>query len=232
MREALIFVKQTWHAVAMTTQGSGEPPPGTPLTVGELIRQRLKAARARRDGISARQFAAHLATLTPPGETRLSANVLQNLEVGRRQQAVTVEELLLLAAGLSVPPEYFLIPPPGETLQITPTVALGSAEFLDWLRGRHAPDIPGTDAAHYAAVSAEELGDSRLSGNAALKAEYLRRASGMLDDFLADHDEIIGKTREQVRDMLGDLRTAVADGADKDQILAQIDQYLDKLPTD
>ena len=110
MPEHLISVNHTCHAVGMTADGAGggDQRPAV-VTPSELIVRRLKDARARRGGISTRMLAERLAALTGDG-TRLSANVLQNLEAGRRQQAVTVDELLLLAYGLDVPPEFFLAP--------------------------------------------------------------------------------------------------------------------------
>ena len=224
-------VKEAPYAVAMTATPSGGPANDTadPIGPAELIIGRLKDARVRAGGVSTYQLADRLAELTG-GAPKLSANVLQNLETGRRQQAVTVEELLLLALALDVPPEFFLAPPVGGKVRLTPSVTLDRDVFLAWVQGR-AP-APGTDAEHYQAVSAEVLGDTRLSGNAALKASFLREATSVLNDFLADSDQIIHKTREQVRTLLGDLRTAVDGGSSREDLIATIDAYLDRLPTD
>lgn len=201
----------------------------TPASPSELIIRRLKDARARLGGISTYQLADRLAALSG-GRGKLSANVLQNLETGRRQQAVTVEELLLLALGLGVPPEFFLAPPSGEQVQLTPSVVLDRDTFLAWIQGR-AP-LADTDAEQYTKASADVFGDSRLAGNAAMKADFLRHAAGILDDFFADSDQIIRKTRGQVRDLLGELRTAVEGDTSREELLSILDGYLDRLPTD
>jgi hypothetical protein len=214
----------------MTADSAGDSPPAqTPLTPNELVIRRLKDARAALDGgISTYQLAERLAALTGGGGT-LSTHVLQNLEAGRRQ-GVTVAELLLLAAGLSVPPEFFLVPAGDDRVQVTPSAVLGRDELLSWIRGQQS--LPGGDAEHFAAVSADTLGAANPDGNAALKAEFLRHAAGLLDGFLADSDVIVAKTREQVRDLLTELRTAVADGTGTDNLLAMIDDHLRRLPTE
>lgn len=200
-----------------------------PVLVGELIIRRLKDGRARASGISTYQLAERLSGMTG-GRSRLSANVLQNLEAGRRQQAVTVEEMLLLALGLGVPPEFFLAPAAADRVQLAPDVVVDAETFLAWVQGRLP--VPPTDPQQYAQVSAEVLGDTSRSGNGALKAEFLRAAASMLDGFFADSDQIIAKTRGQVRDLLTELRQAVADGADRDELLGMLDGHLDRLPTD
>lgn len=223
-------VKRIGNTVVVTAdEKGGAAAPQAPASPGELIIQRLKDARARAGGISTYQLADRLATLSGGG-SKLSANVLQNLETGRRQQAVTVEELLLLSLGLGVPPEFFLAPPPGGQVRITPSVVVDRDAFLSWVQGR-AP-LADTDPEQYAKVAADVLGDSRLAGNAALKADFLRHAAGMLDDFFADSDQIIRNTRGQVRDLLGELRTAVDGGASREELLSMLDGYLDRLPAD
>jgi transcriptional regulator with XRE-family HTH domain len=233
MPEHLITVNHACHAVGMTADGpggaSGQPAAVTP---GELIVRRLKDARAKAGGISTRALAERLAALT--GDARLSANVLQNLEAGRRQQAVTVDELLLLAYGLDVPPEFFLAPF-AEPVQLTATRAVEAGQFLAWIRGRQA--LPGTAGEFYASVSTLVLGPAAPEGTDALKAEFRQRIDGLIDAFFAEDekamtesDEIIRKTQDQVRDLLGQLRTAIADGTARDELLSLVDSYLQRLP--
>ncbi|RKR88280.1 hypothetical protein BDK92_2589 [Micromonospora pisi] len=198
-----------------------------PISPGALIIGRLKDGRARLGGISTYQLADRLAAMTGGG-TKLSANVLQNLEAGRRQQAVTVEEMLLLSLALGVPPEFFLAPPEGDRVQLAPAVVIDSEAFLAWVRGRQP--LPLTDSTQYEQVSAEVLGDTGSTTNADLKSEFLRNAAGMLDDFLADSDQIIRQTRGQVRDLLQDLRTAVDGETSREDLLKTIDSYLARLP--
>jgi transcriptional regulator with XRE-family HTH domain len=210
------------YAVSMTASDET----AAPLSPNELVIRRLKDGRARHGGISTYQLAERVAELT--GSTSLSASVLQNLESGRRQQAVTVNEMLLLSFALGVPPEFFLAPPPDSAVRLTPTATVDAEAFLAWVQGR-AP-IEGIDPDQYAAVAADVLGDSRLSGDAALKAAFLRDAAGILDDYLADSDQVIANTRGQIRDLLTDLRAAIEGDADRTAVLSMIDGYLGRMP--
>src|SRR5213078_1407156 len=106
-----------------------------PVSPNELVIRRLKDARGRHGGISTYQLAERLAELTGNTST-LSASVLQNLESRRRQQAVTVNELLLLSLALGVPPVFFLTPPPGCAVQLTPDTTVDPEAFLGWVQGR------------------------------------------------------------------------------------------------
>lgn len=213
------------YAVPVTASGEELAGP-TAVSPNELVIGRLKDGRARGGGISTYQLADRIAALAGNTST-LSASVLQNLESGRRQQAVTVNELLLLSMALGVPPEFFLAPPPGTAVQLTPDTTVTPDRFLAWVQGR-AP-IDGTDPDQYATVAADVLGDSRLSGDAALKAAFLRDAAGILDDYLADSDQIIAKTRGQMRDLLTELRAAIDGDTDRNEVLSMIDGYLGRM---
>ncbi|GAB1690690.1 hypothetical protein [Krasilnikovia sp. M28-CT-15] len=209
------------------TRARGARPEPAPVSVGELLIARLKEARALR-GWSTIQLAEQLATAGAP---RLTANILQNLEAGRRQQAVQVEELLVLALVLGLPGEFFLAPRDGERLRLLPGVTPDREQFLAWLRGQQP--LPGADAERYREVSAQVLPAAAVAASAAdlqLREEFVKRAAAALDGFLADSDQITRKTREQVRSLLADIKTAVTDGATAQELTAQIDQYLADLP--
>jgi transcriptional regulator with XRE-family HTH domain len=201
-------------------------PAATPISPGDLVIARLKDAR-KRLGWSTIHLAEQLAAAGAP---RLTANILQNLEAGRRQQAVTVEELLLLALATHVPPEFFLAADDNQRIRLVPGVVVDSEQLLAWVRGEQP--LPVTDHARYQQATTDALGDrSGGGGSAALRAEFLQRASAAFDGFFADAEEIAGKTREQVRLLLSDLRAAVAAGASTEELFSQIDGYLSNLPT-
>ncbi|MFI5495250.1 hypothetical protein [Actinoplanes sp. NPDC051859] len=202
-----------------------------PVSPADVLIARLKECR-RLAGWSALQLAEQLAAL---GATKLTANILRNLEAGRRQQAVSVEELLLLALALQVPPEALLAPREGDRIDLMPGLTVEGPDFLAWLRGEQP--LPGTetDPEWFRKAAATAFGEhGGMQVSATLRAEFLQRASAAFDGFLAISDAMAEdaerKTRAQVRDLLTDIRTAVTDGASTDALVAQLDGYLAKLP--
>lgn len=214
----------------MTEASGGRAAPGDPVqvSVGDLVIARLKEARRLR-GWSTTQLAEHLATAGAP---RLTANILQNLEAGRRQQAVQVEELLVLALVLGLPGEFFLAPRDGERLRLLPGVTPDREQFLSWLRGQQP--LAGADAERYREIAATVLPPAATTVDGDLREQVVKMATAAFDVFVADSEQIAeqiaGKTREQVRQLLTELKTAVVSGASAEQLTAQLDRYLDDLP--
>lgn len=204
----------------------GQPDPG-PVTVADLLVARLKETRRLR-GWTTAQLAERLAEAGAP---KLTANILQNLEAGRRQQAMQVEELLALAHVLGVPAEVFLAPADGQRLRLLPGVTPDRAEFLAWLRGQQPP--PGADPDLYREVAATIAPPSGAM-DAELREQFVTMATTAFTSFTADSEQIAEqaarRTREQVRQLLLDIRTAVADGTSTADLLAQLDTYLAELP--
>lgn len=188
-------------------------------TPGEVVRERLREVRKRRK-LNATQAAEMF------GDPAMSATVLMNIEAGRRQTGATVDELIRFAYVLGVPPEALLVDP-GEDIQIAPGVVVDSARFLRWLRGQEA--LPDTDTRHYHEVAAESLEAVDRAVPQDLRDEFLTRAQAAFDGFFADSEEIRRKTRQQVRDVLSELRSAVVSGAATEELLGKIDSYLDRL---
>lgn len=203
--------------------GHAQPVPG-PISPGDLVIARLKDAR-KRLGWSTTHLAEQLATAGAP---RLTANILQNLEAGRRQQALTVEELLLLALATHVPPEYFLAAGDNQRIQLVPGLVINAEDLLAWVRGEQP--LPVTDPDLYRQATTDALGDRDTGGSPALRAEFLQRASAAFDDFFADTEQIARQTRRQVRGLLTDLRTAITAGAGTDELLTRLDRHLADLP--
>ncbi|WP_306209573.1 helix-turn-helix domain-containing protein [Actinoplanes sp. RD1] len=198
------------------------------VSIGDLAVVRLKEARRLR-GWSTTQLAEHL---NAAGAPRLTANVLQNLEAGRRLQAILVEELLILAFVLGVPGEFFLTPRDGERLRLLPGVAPEREQFLAWLRGQQP--LAGVDPERYRDVAAAVLPPTGSTVDVELREQVVKMATAAFDVFVADSEQIAeqiaGKTREQVRQLLTELKTFVVSGASADDLTAQLDRYLNDLP--
>jgi transcriptional regulator with XRE-family HTH domain len=189
-------------------------------TPGEVVRLRLKEIRKKR-------------RLNPDKAAELyddpamSPTVLMNIEAGRRRTSVTVDELMRFAYALDVPPEALLVPGADHQVQVAPGVVVDSVRLLRWMRGEEA--LNGTDEAHYEAAAAESLEPSGRGVPQQLRDEFLSKAQAAFDGFFADSDEIRRKTRQQVREVLGEVRNAAANGAPADELLTMIDGFLDRL---
>ncbi|GAA4098815.1 helix-turn-helix transcriptional regulator [Actinomadura miaoliensis] len=104
-------------------------------TPTEVISRRVRELRDRR-GMSAQALADRCAKLGMPA---LKRQAITNLENGRRGM-VTIEELLVLAQALDVPPVLLFIPLDGRTrLQVTPNIDMASWQALFWVSGEDDP---------------------------------------------------------------------------------------------
>lgn len=195
-------------------QLSGVPTPG------EVARVRLKERRKQR-GLNPDRAAELYA------DPAMTATVLMNIEAGRRRTSLTVDELVRFAYALDVPVETLLTPEQGQHVQVAPDVTVDAETFLRWARGEQP--LPGTDTALYEA-SAEQLpsgGGHAMSLD--LRDVVLARAQAAFDGFMADTDEIQRKTRDQVREVLAEVRGAVVAGRPADDVLSLIDDFLTRL---
>ncbi|MFI6783483.1 helix-turn-helix domain-containing protein [Micromonospora sp. NPDC050276] len=198
----------------MTSEQLGEATPG------EVVRLRLKEIRKKR-----RLNPDKAAELY--GDPAMSTTVLMNIEAGRRRTPVTVDELMRFAYALDVPPEALLVPGTDQQVQVAPGVVVDATRLLRWMRGEEA--LNGTDTTHYEAVAAGSLGPSEGRVPQQLRDEFLTRAQAAFDGFFADSDEIRRKTRQQVREVLGEVRTAATNGVPADELITMIDGFLDRL---
>ena len=115
--------------------------------------ERVRQIRRRR-GLTAEGLAARCAEIGAPEITR---SVIANIETGRkgrdgrRRRDVTVDELLILAFALQVPPALLMVPLDGtETLQVTNDVQMGVLQAANWMAGDDAAAgfyEPGADQA-------------------------------------------------------------------------------------
>ncbi|MFG1855007.1 helix-turn-helix domain-containing protein [Actinomadura geliboluensis] len=108
------------------------------LTPTQVVSRQVRELRTRR-GMSAQALADRCAELGMPD---LKRQAITNLENGRRA-TVTVDELLVLAYALDVPPVMLFVPLDGETrLQITPDHDVPSLDALIWVTGEQGPKDP------------------------------------------------------------------------------------------
>lgn len=101
------------------------------MSASDLAGRRIREARKRRDW-TVRDLADHCAKA---GAGHITATVITNLETRRRAtRELTVDELLVLAHALDVPPVQLISPlNAGEGLQITPDVQMDVLEAAGWL---------------------------------------------------------------------------------------------------
>jgi transcriptional regulator with XRE-family HTH domain len=123
-------------------------------TPSDVVAARISALRKRRKW-NLKRLAAECAYY---GADRLTENVLENIEYGRRgkdghrRRDVTVDELLVLAAALGVPILALLLPEPHEadTVRIAGDLEVTWATAAGWLAGdnllsQSAKERAGTD---------------------------------------------------------------------------------------
>lgn len=190
-----------------------------------------RAIRLRRDqlGWSAKRLADECARLGAP---ELTSAVIANIEHGRpdedgrRRRDVTVDELLVLAYALAVPPLLLLVPLGDEDeTPILPGLSVPPAFAWRWINGDEPPAVRGEDGQLYAARphlhdwqgTAQPLRLYRALGEAFQQAEtarlaadgveqqiaYVGRGSEALDDLLAFHREQYVKALSEVAVWLG-----------------------------
>lgn len=150
----------------------------------------------QRNGWTARDLAARCAQIGAP---QITHTVVTNLETGRagsdgrRRREVSVDEMLILACALNVPPAYLLVPlEGGGDLEVTPMVRIGAFGAAAWLGGEDTGP-------------AEEDTQARSRFRRSKRPLNLLRHAWMtlmaLD--VAHHDESV--TGERRKEMLADL---------------------------
>jgi hypothetical protein len=137
----------------------------------------------------------------------LTANVLTNIEVRRRD--VSVDELLVLALALDVAPAYLLTPGDASTsIAVTASEVHPADAVEQWILGT-APLLSSgsTPYVQYAIERAAGRGQQTDHASALLRA----RTSGLVELFL-------GKVRNQVVDLVDFLHESVTNGVPADEL--------------
>jgi transcriptional regulator with XRE-family HTH domain len=196
---------------------TGHPTERSGQTAGtrasDLIARQVKHLRGRR-GLTVKQLAARCQEL---GAGELTANVLTNIEVRRRD--VSADELLVLALALDVAPTHLLTPPPEDPigLAITPRVIVDPETVGRWIRGDTA--LPPSNARLFLDYAAARAGPSsrRVSDHAAavLRAHGARLAS----QYESEAQQFLGKVREQVSDLVTYLEESVTGGVPPEDLV-------------
>jgi transcriptional regulator with XRE-family HTH domain len=138
-----------WATVAHVANGDGNKLEAVAATVkrayivcmanlgaSDLVGIRVRQAR-QQHGWTAKDLADRCAAAGAP---QITPTVVTNLETRRRKtREVTVDELLVLALVLGVPPLQLIVPQdPGEELEVVPGTELASGTAADWLAGAPA----------------------------------------------------------------------------------------------
>ena len=110
----------------------------TSARASDLVAQRIKHARTQH-AWTAKDLAERCADLGAP---EISAAVIANIETGRRdddgnrRRDVSIDEVLILALALEVPPAFLFVPLNGhDELQVTPTRSMGAFTAAAWVDG-------------------------------------------------------------------------------------------------
>lgn len=117
------------------------------MSASDLAGHRIREFRQRR-GWTAKELADRCAEAGAP---HITATVITNLETRRRRtRQITLDELLVLACVLKVPPILLFLPlNDGERLEITPAISTDPVPSALWLSGLIAspnmPDIADDD---------------------------------------------------------------------------------------
>lgn len=137
-----------------------------PERVSDVVGAQVKAHRIRL-GLTREQLAERCVDL---GADNITASVLVNLESGRpdkagvRRRDVTVDEWLLLAYALDVPPLVLLLPSPNghPIVQLTPKTQVAPADTLNWLTAEKPPRDFDEDRKERWSEGASELAEARI----------------------------------------------------------------------
>jgi transcriptional regulator with XRE-family HTH domain len=214
----------------MTSSSSGRTGKNGGISASDLTAIRVKDLRRRR-GMTAAQFAARCTEL---GASSITTNVVANIETRRRD--VSVNELLVFALALDVPPLFLLTPvadpdstssdsgasskPAGRALAITPTVQIEDPQLAArWIHGEEA--LPANQARLYYAFTLENMRapdtDRALSQYA--KAVVQDGAKRLATQYEAQAEQFQSGVREQVTALLSGLEDAVTQATSQSEVL-------------
>jgi hypothetical protein len=212
----------------MTSSGSGQ------VRASDVVAAQIRRLRAGR-GLTAARLAERCQALGAPA---ITTNVITNIETRRRD--VSVDDLLVFALALDVPPLHLLSPAPGDdkstapkrsgqqpsgpaAFAVTGTVAIPDPVLTRrWLHGQQA--LPGSQehlyyaAAHDDATQAGTTTAPAQDAGARLAAQFDREAANF-----------VSTVRAQVDGLLTGLETAVTKGDSPQDVLATLAQARSRL---
>ncbi len=211
---------------------SGSGPPE--WSVSDVVAARVREARLRR-GWTAQQLAQACAHR---GADKLTTSVINNIETGRRdnqghrRRDLSVDELLTLALVLDVAPIHLLGLPTGDegtAVRIAPDCRVSDPQaLLLWIRGDKA--LPESDARRYysSAIEHSPATDPNQSTAELARSVLQDRANELLERFNSETATFAAnataRMEERLNELLQQLETAVASGADQDQLRDMLKQ--------
>jgi len=199
--------------------------PDDPVPASTVVAIRLRELRELRH-LNGRQFAARCAAR---GADRITSHVVTNIETGRRE--VTVDDLLLFALVLDVPPAELLTPSQERplTVAVADDVAVADrAELSGWICGRHP--VEAADQEQYRSYVATHMPPG-INANALAvgSLEWQAAAGRLLGQFGRELDDVTDRLRGQFADALDEVTAGLRRGATEEevaQIVAQARQGL------
>jgi transcriptional regulator with XRE-family HTH domain len=188
----------------------GQREASKPIRASDAVAALVKQLRLRR-GVTVKDLAGKCRDL---GAEQLTANVLTNIEVRRRD--VSVDELLVLALALDVAPAYLLTPGDASTsIAVTASEVHPADAVEQWILGT-APLLSSgsTPYVQYAIERAAGRGQQTDHASALLRA----RTSGLVEQYEAEAQLFLGKVRNQVVDLVDFLHESVTNGVPADEL--------------
>jgi transcriptional regulator with XRE-family HTH domain len=182
------------------------------IRASDLIAAQMKQLRALRN-LTVKELGARCQEL---GAIELTANVLTNIEVRRRD--VSADELLVLALALDVAPTHLLTPPSGATtgLAVTPDVVADAETAALWIRGDAA--LLPSRATPYLEYAAERAGPAGRGTSDHAAAVLRARAAGLAAQYETEAQHFLTKVRQQVTDLVDYLHDSVTSGVPADDL--------------
>lgn len=173
-----------------------------PTDVSAVARKRLRELRNDRGYVSAAELAA---ACRDRGATWITANVIENLEGSRRNRAVTIDELLVFAAVLEVPPLLLLMPAGNDLLPVLPDVEVDAARLVLWANGlRPLAGLPSVGFSRAAApLAIIRASDSAIeAAKSADRALRAARTEAAKKSATADRDAAMQRLADAIRPLV------------------------------
>jgi transcriptional regulator with XRE-family HTH domain len=203
------------------TDSPGQGVSSTVSKAKDVVIARVRTLRGER-GWSAAALASRCAELGAP---EMTTNVIRNLE--SRARGVSVEQLLIFALALDVPPAYLLTPadpqpgnenpdaPESSGIAITDTVAVADAGAMNrWVSGTQP--LPQTSQETYRRAAAEhrpQVGE-----------EPSDSSGRMLEQFERQAERFVSNVRDDVTRLLDDATQQIVAARDPDAAVAALQQ--------
>ena len=191
-----------------------------PIPASTVVAIRLRELRQLRN-LNGKQFAARCAER---GATGITSHVVTNIEIGRRE--VTVEDLLLFALVLDVPPSELLTPAPERPLTVAVTAETTVADrtvLSRWICGDHA--LPASNEELYTNYVASRMpAPARALPSTDAATEWQAAAGRLLVQFDNQLTDVAQRLRGEFSAALDDVAAGISHGTDGDEVARAIEE--------